>query len=521
MPDMPTRRSFIRNAAGGMLIAGVPAASAEAQSAARGAGFLLPEEFGAAGDGSRDDSAAIQRLIDAGLAQGRQIFVPAGAYRLDRPVLIRPNRPTAEAAWLAAGPKIQGAGAGLTVFRPRFGDGAAFDLDTDVDHRTAYRAAFGAHFEGFTVAGEGNAVGIRLRSAANVTLRGLHLIGLGRAGVEIVCQAGDNDGSNMVAIEQVRIEDVRGWGIDAAGAEGMNEISFLALHQVFIQKCGTASSGGSTNPASGGMRWKGQICTLEQCAFTLNRNVGLFVPGQAGLAQSLDLRGTTFENNHGRHFLCTGISGLKARNIQFYSRDQYRVSVACELDGSRHTIRSVDIDGAVVRADAGNSDQIAFRAFGPHAEVNKIRVRNVTWENFDHPGQKRFDGILFDAVRQCCALRLLSPTEAAFGADPAAPRGNCSPLRLRGGVGGAPAPFGEWVEIAIASDLVLANRGLAPGRAYWVYLYDDNGVPRLEASAAAPAIDRPTGYPVRPDDASRLAVGRVTTDSAGRFEAAS
>ena len=514
---MPTRRGFIRNAAGGMLIAGVPGASAAVQPAAEAGGFLLPASFGAAGDGSRDDSGALQRLVDAGLEQGRPVFVPAGTYRLDRPVVIRPNRPTAEAAWLAAGPKIHGAGSGLTIFQPRFDNGAAFDLDTDVDHRTAYRAVFGAVFEGFTVAGNGNAVGIRLRSAANATLRGLHLIGLGRAGVEIVCQAGDNDGSNMVALSQVRIDNVRGWGIDATAAEGMNEISFLTLHQVFIQNCGTASSGA---PASGGMRWKGQICTLDQCAFTLNRNVGLYVPGQAGLAQSLELRGTTFENNYGRHFLCSGISGLKARNIQFYSRDQFRVAVACELDGSRHTIRSVDIDGVVVRADAGNRDQTAFRASGPHAEFNKIRVRNVTWENFDYPGQKRFEGILFDSVRQCCALRQVSPGEVAFGPDPAAARGNASPLRLRGGVGGAPSPTGEWVELAIVSDLVLSSRGLAPGRTHWVYLYDDNGVPRLEASPAAPVVDRLSGYPVRPDDASRLAVGRVETDASGRFESA-
>jgi hypothetical protein len=519
-PGGRSRRSFFLDAAGGMLAAtAASAAPAEAQPAGEASPFLLPQAFGAVGDGRSDDAPAIQRLVDAALAEGRPIFFPPGTYRLDRPILIRAARSSAEIASLAPAPRLFGAGAGRTVFQPRFAGGAAFDLDSAVDHRSLYRAAFGAAFEGFTIACSGGASGIRLRTAANVTLRGLHIVGPGGNGVEVLCQAGDNDASNMVLIEQVRIENMGGWGVDAAAGEGFNELSFLLLRHVFVQNCGSGpGTGASPAPASGGMRWKGQVCGLEQCAFTLNRNVGLYVPGGAGLAQTLELRTTAFENNLGRHLLCTGLTGLKGRSLQFYSNEASPVAVACELDGRHDTIRSVDIDGVVVRAAAGNRDQVAFRIGGTFAELDSCRVRNVTWENFDHPGQRRFDGFLFDDVRQCCTLRLLSPTQLGFGPDPARPQGNVTPLRLRGGGGGAPSSTGEWVAARILSDRVLGNDGLAPGRLYWIYLYDDNGRMRLEASPAAPVLDRASGYPVRPDDPAMLAVGSVRTGPGGTFD---
>ena len=515
-----SRRRFIVDAASGGLLAATSlhSAQAQAQAPAGSAPFLLPEGFGVSGDGVRDDSAAIQRLVDAGLAEKRPIYFPAGNYRLRRPIVIRVAPGAADLGALAPGPKIYGAGVGMTVFLADFEGGAVFDLDTTVDHSAIYRASLGAVFEGFSISGRSSASGIRLRTAAQVTLRALHILGLGGTGIELVCRAGDNDGSNMVHVEQVRIENVRGWGIDAAGAEGFNEISFLSLRHVFVQNCGTAASG---SPESGGMRWKGQICTLEQCAFTLNQNVALYVPGASGIAQSLDLRGVAFENNVGRHLLCTGITGFKGRNIQFYSNDDYRVGIACEFDGRLHPIRAVDIDGVVVRATAANRDQVAFRLGGTFAEPDRCRVRNVVWENYDHPGQHRFQGFLFDDVRQSCALRLASRDVVAFGPDVSRPQGNGTPLRLHGRSGERSSSSGEWIQAAIRSERLLSNEGLLAERTYWVYLYDDNGVIRLAAATSGPVVDRDSGYPVSPDDPSRLAVGTVRTDRSGGFEAVS
>jgi len=275
---------------------------------------------------------------------------------------------------------------------------------------------------------------------------------------------------------------------------------------------------GGAGLQSGAMRWKGQVCSLDQCAFTENQNVALLVPGAAGLGQTLTIRDTAFENNHGRHLVCTGITGFRASGLQVYSNDAVRARSGLLFDASHYVVRGVDIDGVVVRATAGNGDFAAFVAQGANLDGMSIRARGVTWDNFDYPGQRRFDGFLFDDVRQCCVLRQISPREVAFGPDASQPRGNKTPLRLRGGGGGAPSSTGEWIEAAITSDLVLSSDAMAPRHTYWIYLYDDNGRMRLEASAAAPILDRWSGYPVRPDDPAKLSVGSLRTDASGAIE---
>lgn len=461
-------------------------------------------DFGAAGDGSADDAAALQRALAQSMSSGQPLWIPAGRYRIGRPVVIRAGDYPAHAPTFALGPRIIGAGAGRTIFQG-LANAPLFDLDSNADHRARFQGVFGSLFQGFTIAGGGD--GIRLRTALNVTLRDLHILGLSGTGVEIVCLFGDNDGSNMVALEQLRVENCRGWGIDAAAAPGANEISFLHLRHVFVQGCGTASSAGA--PPSGGMKWKGQVCTLDQCAFTLNENCAFYIPGEAGLAQTLDVQSTAFENNKRRQILCTGISAFKARNIQLYNNDAYPAEVGCDFEGSRNTIRFVDIDGVVVRATAGNGRYTAFRIGGTHAETGSARVRNVVWENFDYPGQTRFQGWQFEHVDQCCDL------QAAAGGLTFGPvgLGNKVPLRLRG-IGPAPSTSGEWTEAHIESPLVL-NERLSAGR-HHIYLFDDRNVKRLEASTTNPALDPASGYLVKANDASKLFVGSVETDGAGQ-----
>lgn len=60
---------------------------------------------GALGDGRADDTAAIQRALDAAAGQGATVLVPAGVYRV-RPLVLRSH----ERLTLAAGARLQGSG---------------------------------------------------------------------------------------------------------------------------------------------------------------------------------------------------------------------------------------------------------------------------------------------------------------------------------------------------------------------------------------------------------------------------
>ncbi len=459
----------------------------------------------AAGHSDYDCAPAIR----AALAQsGGRLYFPAGTYVIGSSIKMLAD--VAGRAF-APGPWISGDGMGRTIFDNRAGDGPMFDIDSNANHVTKFGGVLGVRLEGFTVISRTKGVptsAIRLRTAYEARLFQLHIIGQRGDGIRIPCINGDNDGSNMVSLEQVRIENCGGWGLDSAGEAGHNETSFLRLQQVFIQGCGTPS--GAPVPPSGGMRHKGQILTLDQCSFTINENVALYVPGQAGLAILIDIASTAFENNHQRQILCTGVSGFKARNIQFFNNDANPARIQCSFDGSQHTVRMVDIDGVVVRATAGNNPCTSFQFKGENLERNNCRIRNVTWDNYDYPGQTRFEGVPFDHVESQGAL--IAADGATLLYKPA--HGNQTPLRLRG----AGSTSGEWIAAKLPLNGVYAgSTGLAPNSRYHVYLYDKNGAQALDVSQMPPTKDAESGYPVKSGDAAHLHVGDVLTDSQGRF----
>lgn len=466
------------------------------------------KDFGAVGDGLTDDTQAIQYAIDA--SNGRPILVPAGTYKVTSTLTYQPETYTPV---FGAALKIVGDGPFVTYFDNR-ANGPLISMTTS-STISSFNGAVGAVLEGFTIkrtVSTINGVGIYMTAAYNPLIRNVNIDGMSLHGIQIPCVLGDNDGSNMVALEHVRIENCAGWGIKADGDSGFNETSFIYMRHTFIQACGTTS--GAYQPPSGGMIWKGQILTMQQCAFTLNENCALWIPGQAGAAQSVDLQGTTFENNKKRGLFCGGISMFKARNIQFYNNNSFVSEVACEFEGSSFVIRQIDIDGVVVRATSGNSPYTAFKLTGANTNFDSCRVRNVTWDNFDYAGQTRFDGWQFDPIpTDEYILEVSSSTEVYVRPNTYIGKGNKIPLRLRGGVGGTPSTTGEWITHQLGASGIFFNPATFPlvaGTRYFLYLYDNNGLPTLEADAGASQITDPTsGYAVKSGDATRYYVGSI------------
>lgn len=471
--------------------------------------YVSVKDFGAVGDGSTNDTGSIQAAIDA--AAGRLIYFPAGTYRVTSTLTYQP---AAYVSSFGAGLKIIGDGPLKTVFDNQV-NGPLFSMTTG-STGVLFQGSLGAVLEGFTIkrtTPTSNGVGIYMTAAYNPTVRNVHIIGMSSHGIQIPCILGDNDGSNMVCLDHVRIENCAGWGVKADGDAGFNETSFIYMQQVFIQACGTAS--GAYQPPSGGMAWKGQILTMQQCAFTLNENCALWIPGASGLGQTVDLQDTTFENNKARSIFSRGVAAFKARNIQIYNNNSYVSTVGCEFEGGSFTIRQIDIDGVVVRATSGNNPYTAFKISGANAELNTCRVRNVVWDNFDYAGQTRFDGWQFDPVPNNCVLTVSSSTNVVVQPNQYIGEGNKIPLRLQGpnnqsGVGVA-STSGEWVTLQVSnSGLTVPLAGVSASTRYWCYLYDNDGVPTIEISNSASQVtDTTSGYAVKSGDATRYYVGSI------------
>ena len=360
--------------------------------------YVLPDisgfnvmAFGAVADGATNDATAIQAGVDA--ASGRPLHFPAGEYVVSSTITME----SGSADTFNQGPQIIGDGIGKTVFNNRVSSGAMFDVSSGGVAGTNF--LMGAVFRGFQIERTEAAsaqIGINISASYMVEIDQVHIRNISGDGIKIPCTVGDNDGSNMVSLNNVRIEDCTGWGIDTKADSGFNETSFIYMNQVFIQACGTTS--GDYQPPSGGMRWKGQILSMVQCAFTLNENCALWIPGEAGLAQSCLIRDTTFENNKVRAIFSRGIRVFKCRDVQFYSNDAFTMTNAVEFEAGSYTVGAVDINGAIIRATSGNNAYTAFKISGANAEFGNCFVRNVVYDEWGHAGQTEQSGFQSDPM---------------------------------------------------------------------------------------------------------------------------
>jgi len=468
--------------------------------------------YGAIGNGIADDTAAIQAAIDA--AAGRTVYFPAGTYVVTSTLSYEGAK--TQGAFIP-GIRIVGAGMLKTIFDNRVANGPMIDIDS-VNHGGAYEASMAAVLNEFTIkttTSPANSTGIRVLNGYQIQIDHLFIVGMTAHGIELKNGLYVDDGWNMISITHCWIEDCAGWGIKADGSAARNEGSYTYLREVFFQRNGTASA--STPPPSGGMIWKGQILVIESSGWANGtENCGLFIKGESGLGQTVDLRNTTWENCIKRGLYVTGVSMLKGRNLQFYNNNDFVATNQCEFDGSTYTIRDIDIDGVTVRATSGNSALTAFKISGANAVLDTCRVRNVSWENFDYSGQTRFDGWQFDTVAQECHLVVGSSSEIYYRPKAVNGSGRGTPYRLSGPKNatgsGVTSTSGEWVELQLTAAGRYLNPATLPllaGTRYYIYLYDNIGVPALEPSTTVPVQDTASGYMVKTGDATRYYVGSV------------
>jgi hypothetical protein len=340
-------------------------------------GCVSPQAFGAKGDGLADDTAALQAALDT----GRPVCVPAGTYVVSAPLTFI----TRSTAYTTGSISLRGAGPFATLFDNRVADGPMLKIDTD----TTLKFQQGGSLRDFqirTTTAPANSSGIFVRRAYQLLVENVRIAGLSGSGMIVRVSEGDPDGSVMVKLSRVWISRCARWGIDADVGSGLNELSYLKLEHVVIESCGAAST--ATPPPSGGMRWKGQILSLDSSGFVTNENVGLFVYGGAGAAQHLLAHGATWENNRRVGLRIETLTNGRLENCQFYNNDAHVATHGALLDPTQGAIQNVVFSGTVVRATRANSPYTAFTITGANAMYTVIE--QTRWDNFDHPGQVRF-----------------------------------------------------------------------------------------------------------------------------------
>ena len=246
-----------------------------------------------------------------------------------------------------------------------------------------------------------------------------------------------------------------------------------------------------------------------------NQNVGLFIKGEAGSGQTVELRNTTFENCVKRSMFCRGILVFNAVNCQIYNNNDYVAETGFEFDASNFIIRQVNIENITVRATASNTPFTAFKISGGNADLKSCRVRNVNWENFDYSGQIRFDGWEFDNVPNTGELVVETATSVLFRPKAYIGEGRSVPFRLRGPTaqspGGVASTSGEWIPLQIpSSGLAVPLTSVLANTRYWCYLYDNAGTPAIEVSNAASQVtNTASGYAVKSVDPTRYYIGSI------------
>jgi len=305
---------------------------------------------------------------------------------------------------------------------------------------------------------------------------------------------------------------------DPAGGGAVVQATYYKQNGVSVPEVGYYE------PQSGGMRWKGQLVHQDQCGFTVNQNCAFFVKGQSGLGIGVLTHAVTWENNYRRHVFCTGITNWRSEVCQFHGNQSYKTWAGVDFDAQDYTIRGVQWVNTKVRARLGEG--FAFRLAGTNAAGNSCRVRTTLWDDFDYTGQRRFIGWQFDQVEDDCLLRNAGATAVTFGPPSGFATGNKTVLRMRGPdnsvAGGVASRTGEWVEWRIPNTgVTLLNSSLDDEGAaitantlYNIYLYDDDGTPKIVASTVAETIDTTHGYMVKTTNSSKRWIGRIKTESA-------
>lgn len=252
----PARRRLLRAATGWALSSVLPLAAARAG----GGAALDVRDFGARGNGTHDDTAAIQAAIDA-LPAGGTLSIGSGNYLVDpvRSLRLRSRMRLAMAkdTRLVARPNAAPRAYVLSIVGVHDVEVSGGRIVGDRDRHQSTEGEWGH--------------GIMVRGAERVTLRGLHVTRCWGDGISI----GGISGARVVPSRDIRIEDVVCTGNRRQGLTIGRSRRVRVLRSHFVATGGTLPGCGidiEPDPGDGA-----EDIAIEECLLRGNHGAGLQV----------------------------------------------------------------------------------------------------------------------------------------------------------------------------------------------------------------------------------------------------
>lgn len=199
--------------------------------------WLFAGDFEVAADGT-DQTANLTDAINAAIASGRPLMLPAGTIRVNSPIVVAlGNYPVWQPAF-STGLVIMGVGQGITVIDSRVVGGYWLSIDSTNPHTSTFQAVLGGYVGKMTIRNGvplANSSGIKIRACFQFLFEDLQIFDMSGTGFKVECSQGDLDGSVHVILNRCRIERCDVWCIDAAAQGIHNEIGAVAIIDSFIQ----------------------------------------------------------------------------------------------------------------------------------------------------------------------------------------------------------------------------------------------------------------------------------------------
>jgi hypothetical protein len=202
------------------------------------------KDFGAKGDGTTDDSAAIQKAIDETAADGRTVFIPGGVYMIGTTLLLRNNL------------MLRGASRRVSVLRltPKF-TGPVFDAPQSGG---VYQSVDNLTLTDITLDGDA--------AHSEATGSSVHLIRAYQ--------------SHQWYIARCMVRGARGSGVGLLGDPRASTVGKQGPHEdTYILDC-QFNENGLVSPGAGIVTKSADRITLEHCTAIKNKGDGINIKGQ-------------------------------------------------------------------------------------------------------------------------------------------------------------------------------------------------------------------------------------------------